>query len=144
LVILDLPPAGSTYTKTYGKVYIPFFCPVLDFNTNVKWGFRMSNFDISDLIKKTNQQGLLCKKEGHYSIEPNPSFILEDLFYEKSRTSKDIALYSFLERCTYRNIPFDEIPIKEFCEQIGISASECEEILDYFHAIDFLTTANQS
>jgi hypothetical protein len=81
-------------------------------------------------------------KDNNYSREYAPCFILEDKYFEQLRTPKQIALYSFLARTAYREIPFSEIDFAGFCKPMGISADEVKATMEYFHKIGFLTKGN--
>lgn len=78
----------------------------------------------------------------NFSKELAPCFILEDKYYDQLTTPNQIALYSFLARNAYRGISMADSNIKEFCEPMGITASEFKYIFDLLYEIGFLVKGN--
>ena len=80
--------------------------------------------------------------DNRFSKEYAPCFILEDKYYHQLTTPNQIALYSFVARNAYREVPFSEIDFSSFCQPMGISSEEVKHIIQHFYEIGYITKGN--
>lgn len=70
--------------------------------------------------------------------EPIPFFTLRDEYFNKLKSSNEIAIYTIIEQCIHKGIVFNNVLIWEWASGIGITKRQFNNAIKALHKIGFL------